>query len=107
MTTYRKKNILLINPWIYDFAAYDLWIKPLGLLYLGGLLRENGYHVHLIDCLNACHPQLKSCTGIKLPKRHVAGHGELPKERVPKPRSLKNIKRNYNRYGITPDILVS
>ena len=107
MTAYMKKNILLINPWIYDFAAYDLWIKPLGLLYLGALFRENGYHVHLIDCLNACHPQLKSHTGIKLPKRHVAGHGELPKESVPKPRSLKNIKKNYNRYGITPDILVS
>ena len=25
---------LLINPWIYDFAAYDLWMKPLGIFYL-------------------------------------------------------------------------
>jgi len=31
-----EKRILLINPWIYDFAAYDLWVKPLGLLSLGG-----------------------------------------------------------------------
>jgi len=29
-----SKNILLINPWIYDFAAYDFWMKPLGLLTL-------------------------------------------------------------------------
>jgi len=21
------KNILLINPWIYDFTAYDFWVK--------------------------------------------------------------------------------
>jgi len=28
------RYLLLINPWVYDFAAYDLWAKPLGLLYL-------------------------------------------------------------------------
>jgi hypothetical protein len=39
-----SKQILLINPWIHDFAAYDFWLKPLGLLYLGGLLRQNGHH---------------------------------------------------------------
>ena len=32
--------ILLINPWIYDFAAYDLWSKPLGLLYIAALLKS-------------------------------------------------------------------
>jgi radical SAM superfamily enzyme YgiQ (UPF0313 family) len=104
MTPRNKKNILLINPWIYDFAAYDLWIKPLGLLYMGALLRENGYHVDFIDCLNAYHPQLKRHTRIKSPKRYITGHGKLPQERIPKPRALKGIKRNYNRYGITPDI---
>ncbi len=107
MTSHNKKNILLINPWIYDFAAYDLWIKPLGLLYMGGLLRKNGYNVHFIDCLNARHPQFKRHARIKSPKRHVTGHGKLPQERIPKPQSLKGIKRNYNRYGITPDILAS
>jgi hypothetical protein len=35
----RKKTILLINPWIYDFAAYDFWIKPMGLMMLGAILR--------------------------------------------------------------------
>jgi hypothetical protein len=28
-----------VNPWIYDFAAYDMWARPLGLLYIGSLLR--------------------------------------------------------------------
>ncbi len=102
-----KKSVLLINPWIYDFAAYDLWIKPLGLLYMGGLFRKNGYHIHFIDCLNACHPQLIRYTGIKSPKRHVTGHGKLPKERILKPQPLREIKRNYNRYGITPDIFTN
>jgi radical SAM superfamily enzyme YgiQ (UPF0313 family) len=103
----KKKNILLINPWIYDFAAYDLWIKPLGLLYLASLFRQNGYHVHFIDCLNTCPPQLGRSAGAKLIKRSIAGHGKFPQERIPKPQSLREIKRNYNRYGITPDILVS
>ena len=31
-------RILLVNPWITDFAAYDLWAKPLGLLYAGAFL---------------------------------------------------------------------
>jgi hypothetical protein len=105
MTSHKKKTILLINPWIYDFAAYDLWIKPLGLLYMGGLFRKNGYNVHFIDCLNACHPQLIGHTRIKSPKRYVTGHGKFPQERIPKPQSLKEIKRNYKRYGITPEIL--
>lgn len=38
------KDILLVNPWIYDFTAHDFWLKPLGLLYIASILREN------IDC---------------------------------------------------------
>jgi len=35
-------KILLINPWIYDFAAYDEWMKPLGLLYIASFLEKFG-----------------------------------------------------------------
>lgn len=45
-------KILLINPWIYDFAAYDLWMKPLGLLYIAGFLEESGYDVSLINWMD-------------------------------------------------------
>ncbi|GAI31851.1 unnamed protein product, partial [marine sediment metagenome] len=38
-------NFLLINPWIYDFTAYDFWSKPLGLLYIASILREQGYEI--------------------------------------------------------------
>jgi hypothetical protein len=51
-----SSNILLISPWIYDFAAYDLWLKPLGLLTLSSILRQNGYFISYIDCLNRHHP---------------------------------------------------
>ena len=45
-------HILLINPWVTDFAAYNFWIKPLGLLHIASRLRENGFQVTFIDCLD-------------------------------------------------------
>jgi hypothetical protein len=51
-------HILLINPWIHDFAAYDFWAKPLGLLTIAGILRLHGYEITYIDCLDRFHPEL-------------------------------------------------
>ena len=34
-----RRRILLVNPPIYDFAAYDFWLKPYGLLSVAGRLR--------------------------------------------------------------------
>lgn len=96
------KSFLFINPWIYDFAAYDFWIKPIGLLYIASLLRDNGYQVNLIDCLNPFHPGLKEEEKIKIVYRKHSGHGKYPKEEILKPVPLKNIPLRYNRYGITP-----
>jgi radical SAM superfamily enzyme YgiQ (UPF0313 family) len=97
------KKILLINPWIHDFAAYDFWLKPLGLLYLGGLLRQNGHQVHFIDCLDPYHPVMLA-RGLKQPQRHAYGRGKFFRQVIPKPDSLKMIPKNYCRYGILPEI---
>jgi hypothetical protein len=32
-------RVLLVNPPIYDFSAYDFWLKPYGMLSVAGLLR--------------------------------------------------------------------
>ena len=40
-------HILLINPWITDFAAYNFWIKPLGLLYIASLLKGKWVSSHV------------------------------------------------------------
>jgi radical SAM superfamily enzyme YgiQ (UPF0313 family) len=91
-----KKNVLLINPWIYDFTAYDFWAKPLGLLYLASLLRRHtGFSTYFIDCLDRYHPLLDKRTGSK-----ADGRGPFPKEEVTKPRILDGIPRKYSRYGI-------
>lgn len=102
-----NKNILLVNPWIYDFAAYDFWLKPLGLLYLGAWLSANNFEVQLIDCLDAFYPELDKEIFIKLPKRKMSGCGSLPRENIEKPHPLNKISRRYKRYGITPRLFLS
>jgi radical SAM superfamily enzyme YgiQ (UPF0313 family) len=87
-------HVLLINPWITDFAAYNFWIKPLGLLNIAGLLRKNGFRVTLIDCLDFCI------------KRKKYGDGKFLKTKIDKPHSLKFIPRNYSQYGIPEEMLL-
>lgn len=50
-----KPKILLVNPPIYDFAAYDFWLKPYGLLRIAGHLRM-GNNLYLFDFLDRLHP---------------------------------------------------
>jgi len=95
-----EPKLILINPWIYDFAAYDLWSKPLGLLSLAGDLRNCGFKIHLIDCLDVHHPEMKESPSMTKPVRRPYGTGKFRREKVPKPTPLKNIPRSYSRYGI-------
>lgn len=83
--------ILLVNPWIHDFSAYDLWMKPLGLLYSGAALESHGYDVKLIDCLNGA---------VKSQKHYNCA--ELRSEEISKPCHFSDIPRRFKRYGITP-----
>jgi radical SAM superfamily enzyme YgiQ (UPF0313 family) len=100
-----KPFILLINPWIYDFAAYDLWVKPLGLLYIAAALKRNGFGLHLIDCLDPYNPKMEKINGAGKISREETGRGHFYQERVEKPEILKGvIKRKFKRYGITPSV---
>jgi len=88
-------HILLINPWIHDFAAYDFWAKPIGLLTLASILRDHGFRVTYMDCLDRFHSQAP-------PTDPYArfGRGPYLKTRIPKPVGLGDIPRNFSRYGI-------
>jgi radical SAM superfamily enzyme YgiQ (UPF0313 family) len=90
-------HILLVNPWIHDFAAYDFWAKPLGLLTMAALLRQHGLRVSYVDCLNRFHPNAPQADPSA---RH--GRGPYLKTRIAKPAGLKDVDRNYSRYGILP-----
>ncbi len=48
-------KILLVNPPIYDFAAYDFWLKPYGMLTVAGYLRGKA-DFKLFDYLDRLHP---------------------------------------------------
>ena len=88
-------HILLINPWIDDFAAYDHWARPLGLLYIAAALREKGFGVSYLDCLDRFHPQM--------PKSNPSargGRGPYLKRTIKPPAGLTHIPRRYSRYGI-------
>jgi radical SAM superfamily enzyme YgiQ (UPF0313 family) len=91
-------HILLINPWIHDFAAYDFWAKPLGLLVLAALLRMHGYRVSYLDCLDRFHPR-----AARSDPRLRHGRGPYLKQRIPRPQGLADVPRNYCRYGIRPE----
>lgn len=101
-----KPEIILINPWIYDFAAYDLWSKPLGLLYLAAYLRKCGYGIHLIDCLDIHYPQMTLSASMNPPKRRLFGTGKFWKEKASKPAPLQPVRRAYSRYGITKELFI-
>jgi radical SAM superfamily enzyme YgiQ (UPF0313 family) len=90
------RNILLINPWIYDFTAYDFWLKPLGLMSVAALLGNHpSFRLAFIDCLDRAHP------GLRRPaKTKEDGRGPFPKEEVPKPDLLARVPRRFSRYGI-------
>ncbi len=96
-------HILCINPWIHDFAAFDFWAKPLGLLSIAATLRKKGLKISYIDCLDRFHPEES-----KKIKLFWDGRGpfrkteiELPEELASK--ELKIIGKKYSRYGIKPE----
>jgi radical SAM superfamily enzyme YgiQ (UPF0313 family) len=95
-----RPHLLLVNPWIHDFAAYDFWAKPYGLLQLGGMLRAAGVHVSYIDCLDRFHRQAPPAD-----PRQRHGRGAYLKTAIPKPAALADIPRHFSRYGIAPEWL--
>jgi len=104
-----KPSVLLVNPWIYDFAAYDYWMKPLGLMYMASYLRENGLEVRLVDCLDGYATQAASMavTPRRPPRRKPGGHGKFLRQRIVAPPALDMIARPYHRYGIDPEIFAA
>jgi radical SAM superfamily enzyme YgiQ (UPF0313 family) len=93
-------RLLLVNPWIFDFAACDYWLKPIGLLALASALKDAGFEIDFLDLTDASwikDLELKS----KL-KRRNDGRSKFFAEEIEKPEPLKKIPRRYKRYGIPP-----
>jgi radical SAM superfamily enzyme YgiQ (UPF0313 family) len=92
----KHMKALLVNPSIYDVSAYSFWSAPLGLLYVGSILRENGADLQFIDCL-----------AIDEAKRKTDGRAPFPRSNVAKPLTVGAPRKRFKRYGMSPDLLRS
>jgi len=91
-----KPKILLVNPPIYDFAAYDFWLKPYGLLSVAGYLREKA-DFKLFDYLDRLHPFMAETGELDADRW---GRGRLYCEKQPNPACLEDIPRYFRRFGL-------
>ena len=97
-------TLLLVNPWITDFAAYDFWLKPMGLLYLAAALRQQGYAVRLVDCMDRAHPELLHWQGLSRQENQRWSTGKFVRQPIPKPAIYRDIPRHYARYGMPLEV---
>jgi radical SAM superfamily enzyme YgiQ (UPF0313 family) len=93
-------KILLVNPPIYEFAAYDFWLKPYGLLSVAGYLRGRAEFT-LFDYLDRLHPFYVSHKEIKSDQW---ARGRFYFEKIPNPACLKDIPRTFRRFGLPRNI---
>lgn len=91
-----KPKILLLNPPIYDFAAYDFWLKPYGMLSIAGYLRDKAEFT-LFDYLDRLHPFM---AGQKELQFDEWGRGRFCFEKVASPPCLEQIPRYFRRFGL-------
>ena len=83
----QSMRVLLVNPPIYDFTAYDFWLRPYGMLRVAGRI-GHACRLSFFDFLDSR-------------QRDSWGRGSYPYCYVPKPRVLSDIPRRYRRYGKT------
>ena len=93
-------RILLVNPPIYDFAAYDFWLKPYGMLSAAGNLRGKA-DFNLFDYLDRTHP---FATRQKQLESDRWGRGRFHFEKIPNPACLEAIPRYFRRFGLPRNI---
>jgi len=91
-----KPKILLVNPPIYDFAAYDFWLKPSGLLSVAGFLRGKA-DFKLFDYLDRLAPFM---TGQKKFESDRWARGRFYYQHTTVPPVFKAIPRYFRRFGL-------
>lgn len=91
-----RPKILLINPPIYDFTAYDFWLKPYGMLRVAGQLR-NQAEFYFFDFLDRSHSFMQDNPALK---KDSTGRGEYCSMKAEKPHVFSRIPRHYKRFGL-------
>lgn len=91
-----KSKILLVNPPIYDFAAYDFWLKPYGMLSVAGFLRGRA-DFKIFDYLDRLSPVM---AGQQKYESDCWGRGRFYYQQIPAPPALDAIPRYFRRFGL-------
>jgi len=94
-----SRRILAVNPPVYDFSAYDFWLRPYGLLSVAGAFREHA-QILLFDFLDR---RLLAEVSHSDAVSDEWGRGKFFSQEVPKPDCLREIQRKFKRYGIPRD----
>jgi hypothetical protein len=79
------QRVLMVNPPIYDFTAYDFWLRPYGILRVAGRI-ETSCRLRFFDYLVS-------------KERDSWGRGRYPSQPVAKPRCFDDIPRRFRRFG--------
>jgi hypothetical protein len=90
-----RPRILLVNPPIYDFTAYNFWLKPFGMLTAAANLRS-GADLVLYDFLDRNSPDSTNHTKSTTDKW---GRGHFQGNKIEKPKQFASIPRIYRRFG--------
>ncbi|MFN3659695.1 MAG: radical SAM protein, partial [Brevinematales bacterium] len=92
-----RPKILLVYPYIEDFAAYDHFAKPIGLWMLADILRPMAdiAYVNILQ-RNIAELGLRS---------KADGTGHFYQQSIPVPAVLSDIPRRWKRYGMPEEIL--
>jgi len=91
-----RLRVLLVNPPIHDFCAYDFWLKPYGLLRVAGMLRGR-CELAFFDGLDRSDPRMAKDGRLRSDRW---GRGPFRKESLPLPGPLKGVPRRYHRFGL-------
>jgi radical SAM superfamily enzyme YgiQ (UPF0313 family) len=81
----RSLRILLVHPPIFDFTAFDFWLRPYGMMRVAGQMPP--------------YCDLSFFDFLVTPKRDVWGRGRFQCREAPKPASLRDIPRKFRRFG--------
>jgi hypothetical protein len=77
-------DVLVVNPPVYDFTAFDFWLRPYGLLRVAGRLRT-------------C--QLTAFDYLVSHDRDSFGRGRFDRQLMGKPAAFSDIPRHFYRFG--------
>lgn len=90
-----RPRVLLLNPPIYDFSAYDFWLKPYGMLRVAGFLRGQADFAlfDFLDRLDRRVPPAKY-------RGDRWGRGSFYSVPVEKPSALAAVPRQFHRFGL-------